>query len=299
VARLCTQPAKTAIHRLLRIPLIAVKTFVSWITQYAWGNTARERQRLASQGDALRPATERLFRAAGIGPGMRVLDCGSGGGDVSIIAAELVTAAGQVVGVDRDGGHVESANRRVAELGLTQARFETADISSPPDGPFDAIVGRLVLMYQRDVEGVLRRLADRLERGGVMAFMEYEHHPPNQVLMWPRSASVDQLVHWTDAAFDVLGHQAHMGTRLPSLLRCVGLEPNPPYEVAGAVYCGDTVLAHEIALVQNLTPVLTSHGIATEEETDIEAFTERARRDLGCDPVLISGPHLAVWGRKP
>ena len=53
--------------------------------QYAWGNTDQERERLASQGDALRPATERLFRAAGIGPGARVLDCGSGGGDVSLI----------------------------------------------------------------------------------------------------------------------------------------------------------------------------------------------------------------------
>jgi ubiquinone/menaquinone biosynthesis C-methylase UbiE len=74
--------------------------------RYAWGNTDRERERLESQGDALRAATERLFRAAGISPGMRVLDCGSGGGDVSIIAAELVTSSGQVLGIDRDAAHV-------------------------------------------------------------------------------------------------------------------------------------------------------------------------------------------------
>jgi protein-L-isoaspartate O-methyltransferase len=96
---------------------------------------------------------------------------------VPIIAADLVISSGHVLGIDRDAAHVDAANRRVKDGGLTHVRFETADISSPPDGPFDAIVGRLVLMYQLNVEAVLRALADRLKSGGVMAFMEYEHNP--------------------------------------------------------------------------------------------------------------------------
>jgi ubiquinone/menaquinone biosynthesis C-methylase UbiE len=96
--------------------------------EYAWENRDQERQRLASQGDALRPATERLFRAAGIGSGMRVLDCGSGAGDVAIIAAELVTSSGHVLGIDRDAGNVEASNRRVQDIGLNHVRFEMADI---------------------------------------------------------------------------------------------------------------------------------------------------------------------------
>ena len=217
---------------------------------------------------------------------MRVLDCGSGGGDVSIIAAELVTASGEVLGIDRDAGYVDAANRRVKDMGLTHVRFEAVDISSPPEGPFDAVVGRLVLMYQPDVDAVLRALADRLEPGGVMAFMEYEHNPPNQVLMWPRSPSGDQLMRWIDAAFDALGHQARMGTRLPSLLRSVGLEPQPPHELTGAVYTGNTVLEHQTTMVQSLSPVLTAHRIATEEETDIDTFAERVSSELGPDPGL-------------
>jgi len=59
-----------------------------------------------------------------------VLDCGSGGGDVSIIAAELVTSSGEVLGIDRDADQVDAANRRVKDLGLTHVRFEAADISS-------------------------------------------------------------------------------------------------------------------------------------------------------------------------
>lgn len=268
-------------------------------SEYAWENRDQERERLASQGDALRPATERLFRAAGIGAGMRVLDCGSGAGDVAIIAAELVTATGRVVGVDRDAGNVEAANRRVQDIGLTNVRFETGDVAVPPVGPFDAIVGRLVLMYQPDVEAVLRALADRLESGGVMAFLEYEHNPPSPVILWPRSPTMDLLMAWTDAAFDALGNQARMGTRLPSLLTSVGLDPQPPYEVTGAVYTGSTVFDHESALMRGLAPVLTGYGIATEEEIDIDTFSDRVKAELGPDPVLVSGPSLAVWARKP
>ena len=129
--------------------------------------------------------------------------------------------------------------------------------------------------------------------------MEYEHNPPSPVIMWPRSSSVDQLMGWVDAAWDVLGNQARMGTRLPSLLRSVGLEPQPPYEVTGAVYTGGAVLDHEITLMQGISPVLTAHGIATKEEIDIDTFADRVKVELGPDPGLISGPHLAVWARKP
>jgi len=267
--------------------------------QYTWSNTDQERKRLASQGDALRSATERLFRAAGIGAGNRVLDCGSGGGDVSIIAGELVTSSGAVLGIDRDSGHVDAANLRVKDLGMTHVRFETADICSPPDGLYDAVVGRLVLMYQPDPEAVLRTLGDRLGPGGVMAFIEYEHAPSAEVTMWPRSPSVDRLFHWTDATFEALRNQQRMGTRLPSLLRSVGMEPQPPYELTGAVYTGVAVLEHVTTLMRGLLPILTAYGIATEEEIDIDTFTERVSADLGPDPVLISGPDLAVWAKKP
>jgi ubiquinone/menaquinone biosynthesis C-methylase UbiE len=92
--------------------------------EYVWKSSDEERQRLASQGDVLRPATERLLQAAGIGPGARVLDCGSGGGDVSVIVAQMVTPTGVVLGIDRDAAQVEAATRRVNDLGLTNVRFE-------------------------------------------------------------------------------------------------------------------------------------------------------------------------------
>ena len=72
-----------------------------------------------------------------------------------------------------------------------------------------------------------------------------------------------------------------MGTRLPSMLRSVGLDPQPPYELTG------------------LTGVLTAYGIATEKEIEIDTFADRVSAECGPDPVLISGPDLGVWAIKP
>ena len=58
--------------------------------QYAFSDRAQEQRRLATQAELLDPLTERVFREAGLGTGMRVLDLGSGAGDVAILAARLV-----------------------------------------------------------------------------------------------------------------------------------------------------------------------------------------------------------------
>jgi cyclopropane fatty-acyl-phospholipid synthase-like methyltransferase len=71
-------------------------TDVSPTSQYALGSTDAERGRLIRQAACLAAHTERLFREAGIGPGQRVLDLGSGVGDVALIAARLVGPSGEV-----------------------------------------------------------------------------------------------------------------------------------------------------------------------------------------------------------
>src|SRR4030095_15790859 len=81
-------------------------------TEHVYGRSPEEHARLALQARILRPYTERFFRAAGLAPGMRVLDIGSGIGDVAMLAAEIVGPNGRVVGIDRDPSFLETARRR-------------------------------------------------------------------------------------------------------------------------------------------------------------------------------------------
>ena len=57
---------------------------------------AAESERLRRQGELLAPATRMLLEAAGIGPGMRILDLGSGMGDVTFLPAGPFLLAGSV-----------------------------------------------------------------------------------------------------------------------------------------------------------------------------------------------------------
>src|SRR5215468_433420 len=84
------------------------------IADYALGYTDSEQERLIRQAAIIAPITERLFREAGIGPGYRVLDLGSGMGDVAMLVARLIGPSGEVVGVERDANSILRAKARVA-----------------------------------------------------------------------------------------------------------------------------------------------------------------------------------------
>lgn len=142
-------------------------------TDYVLGHTDRERSRLIRQARVLAPATERFLRDAGIVSGMRVLDIGCGMGDVAMLVAQLVGAPGSVTSIDLDHESLATARKRASALGLDNAEFRTADISTFSDvEPFDAIVGRLVLEFLPDPASTIRRLSGLLRPGGIMAFQE-------------------------------------------------------------------------------------------------------------------------------
>src|SRR5215468_3644685 len=123
----------------------------SLTSDYALGNTDEEHGRLIRQAARLAPLTERLFREAGIGAGQRILDLGSGVGDVAMLAARLVGSSGEVVGVERNPRSVARARARVAQAGLHNVRFMQSDVDQiASDEPFDAAVGRFILMYLPD-----------------------------------------------------------------------------------------------------------------------------------------------------
>ena len=79
---------------------------------------------------------------------MRVLDVGCGPGDVSFLVSELVGQGGSVVGVERDE---EALARRAWALQseIENVEFALGDFrETKRRDPFDALVGRLVLMIR-------------------------------------------------------------------------------------------------------------------------------------------------------
>src|SRR5579859_2029757 len=129
-------------------------------SSYALGYSQSERDRLIRQAAQLAPLTERFFRDAGIGPGHRVLELGSGMGDVAMLVARIVGPSGEVVGVERDADSIQFAQSRLSHAGLSNVIFTRSDISQlSNENKFDAVVGRFILQFLPDVPAVLRTLA--------------------------------------------------------------------------------------------------------------------------------------------
>lgn len=114
------------------------------------GHTPRELDRLDRQGALYRDFTRALFVEAGLRPGMRVLDLGSGSGDVAFLAHDLVAPVGapgptgrsggagagprgEVVGVERDPSTVEAARARAAAKGYDRVRFVVGGLGDSVD----------------------------------------------------------------------------------------------------------------------------------------------------------------------
>ena len=95
--------------------------------QYELGHSDWELKRLQTQARLVDPITRRYFLEAGLEPGMRVLDIGSGGGDVALLVAAIITESGEVVGIDRSPVAVDTAQARMQGLGLRNVSFRVGE----------------------------------------------------------------------------------------------------------------------------------------------------------------------------
>src|SRR5450432_1716672 len=124
--------------------------------EYLLGNSDGEHERLMRQAARLVPISETFFREAGIVTGQRVLDIGSGVGDVSMLLARLVGPTGTVVGVERDAKSIERARGRAATANLKNVSFAQSDVADFAGGTdFDAVIGRFVLQFLPDPAATL------------------------------------------------------------------------------------------------------------------------------------------------
>jgi 2-polyprenyl-3-methyl-5-hydroxy-6-metoxy-1,4-benzoquinol methylase len=108
------------------------------------------------------------FNLRPLRPGSRVVDAGSGAGLDSLIAANLVGDAGQVIGVDMTKEMVEKASSNAQEVGAKNVSFEQGYIEELPvgDGWADVVISNGAINLAPDKDGVFRELNRVLRPGG-------------------------------------------------------------------------------------------------------------------------------------
>jgi SAM-dependent methyltransferase len=266
---------------------------------YVMGYSAEERERLIQQAGLFGPITERFLRTAGLGPGMRVLDVGCGVGDVSILCARLIGAEGGIVGMDRDPAALARARERVVAAELPNVNFIEGDFRElPPGEPFDAVVGRAVLMYAADPAEALRSLLPLLRSGGVAAFQEFDY---TTLVALPSFPLIEQLADWWRRTASQAGIELQMGLKLFPTYVAAGL-PGPEMH-------GDTILGggpdfagyvYLTGVYRSILPVLERFGIATAGEVDVDTLADRLREEaVARSSVITLQMAVGAFARKP
>ena len=265
---------------------------------YALGYTNAEHERLTRQAALIAPVTERLFRQAGIAAGQRVLDLGSGLGDVSMLVARLVGPSGEVVGIERDAMSIERAQARVAAAGFRNVRFIQTDVNRVvSDQPFDAAVGRFILMFLPDPVSVLRSVAGLVRPGGVLAFQEPSWIPMlalgDRLPLW---SCVLRFIHETLVRS---GANPEMGLALYPIFQEIGL-PAPKKHLEIPLGSELDFLRVITDLAWSVRPLAEQHGVALEELGDLDTLCDRVYAEIiKANTVVSVVPLLGSWSRKP
>lgn len=128
-------------------------------------------ERADALDDRGRGLAERLLTAAGVGPGMRVLELACGPGGVGLEAARRVGPAGRVVLSDLSPEMTAVAARRAGAAGLAHVDARPLDLQriDEPDGAYDAVVCREGLMFAADPPGALGEMGRVLRPDGRLA----------------------------------------------------------------------------------------------------------------------------------
>ncbi len=165
-------------------------------------------------GNATR--SEQLIKAAGLRPGMHVLDAGCGPGRVTVPAAQAVLPGGDVVALDVQTGMLRRVQSKVAAAQLTNVQFLQAKVGSGKleADRFDRAFLITVLGEIPDRRAALSEIFKALKPGGLLTVGEVAFDPHFQ----PRGtvAKLGVSVGFREGAFAGVWYSYSLNLEKPS-----------------------------------------------------------------------------------
>ena len=235
------------------------------------------------------PGTIRHLKACGVSRGWNCLEVGGGGGSVASWLADRVGPTGRVLATDIDPRFLEA-------LDLPNLEVRRHDIATDalPEGAFDLVHARLVLMHLPERKTALARMISALKPGGWLVDEEYDScsMPPDGTV------SPGEVLLQTQVAMSRLledgGVDRLYGRGLCGRLRAHGLVSIGAEARAFMWQSGSPGAALVRATYELLRDAMVDRNYITPQQFEEDI----ARLD---DPdFLMPSPILwSAWGRRP
>ena len=200
--------------------------------------------------------------------------------------------------VERDTRSIARAKARVAEAGLRNLSFTQSDVSQiASTRPFDAAVGRFILMFVPDPVAVLRSLSRMIRPGGILAFQE-----PSWA---PTFAITKHLPLWSAAAslmcetFRRTGANPEMGLALYRTFQEAGL-PAPTMQMEVPLGDDSDFIRWMYDVICSLRPQIQQLNLSLEKLGDFDTLLARLQAEVAASNGVASWMAVVgAWCRKP
>ena len=256
------------------------------------GIEGRNRLRILSR--VMWPSTLNLLQRAGLRVGMRCLDIGCGGGDVSCELARFVAPSGSVVGMDIDDVKIGIAREEAAALDIPNLEFRACNLSeTEPEAEFDFVYARFLLTHLTDPDAMLAKIRSALFPGGTLVVADIDFRG---YFSYPESPALARYVALYTEAVKRRGGDPNIGPRLPALLAANGFKNIQASVAQPAGLDGEVKLISPLTM-ENISDAVIAEGLASRAEIDqiVDELYVYARTPgtIGCMPRVVES-----WGQR-
>jgi SAM-dependent methyltransferase len=222
--------------------------------------------------------------------GRRCLEVGAGGGSVARWLAERVGPTGRVLATDLNTRHLP------ADAGYDVLRHDL--VADPvPDGPWDLIHARMVLLHIPERREVLKRLAAALSPGGALVVEDWATRFEGLVLAAPARADAELIDRYqrvfTHTILPARGNDPRWAERVHATMLAEGLV-DVDTRIDAQSWRGGT--AGALIIVANIAQLRREFLDAGFTAADLDRICA-----LAADPRLVMRSHFmySTIGRRP
>ncbi|MEL4896838.1 class I SAM-dependent methyltransferase [Crocosphaera sp. Alani8] len=258
----------------------------------AGGVEGQSRLKILSR--VLHSQTQHFFHRLGITSGMRCLDLGCGGGDVTFDLRTIVGQTGQVVGIDLDETIIQLARGECQQRGFKNVQFKVSNAETWEEASeYDLAYTRFLLTHLSHPQTVIENLKMSLKSGGLIAIedLQFSGH-----FCYPKCRAFEQYIELYQQVVKRKGGDPEIGPKLPGMLQKAGFKQVNLNVIQPTFLEGEGKFLASITM-EKIREAILEQSLSSPQE--IKEIMDELNSFADNKQTIMSLPRIfQVWGAK-